>query len=116
MGFLLLQRALNRGGNLRRFGSYIGLEAGDGVSVAVEEELGEVPLDFAAELGVSRLVREIHVERSDVVTLYRDLGHHREADVVFVGAELLDLFVCARLLAAEVVGRNANDDEALRSE
>src|ERR1700722_1392813 len=46
-------------------------------------------------------------------SLYRNLGVHGERDAVFAGAEGLDLFVSAGFLRAEVVGREAENDEAL---
>ena len=59
------------------------------------------------------LFGEVLVERSLVVALDRHLGIHGKGHVVLAGAEGLDLFVGAGFLLAEVVGREADDDEAL---
>ncbi len=99
-------------GDFRGVGGDVGLEAGDGVAVFVEEELGEVPLDFAGEFGVGGVAGEELVKRGLVVAGDGELGHHGEAHVVLFGAEGLDLFVGAGFLAGEVVGGDANDDEA----
>ncbi len=57
---------------IRRHGR---LEAGDWLSVARDEELGEVPLNLATDVGRRR---EVLVERRLIVALYRDLRHHRK--------------------------------------
>lgn len=101
------------GCHFRRIGFDGRFEAGDGVSVAIEEEFGEIPLDFAAEFGVFGFAGEELVERRLVVAFDRELGHHGKADIVFLGAEGLDFLVGAGLLAHEVVGGNADDDQPL---
>ncbi len=55
---------------------------------------------------------ELTVEGMDVGTLDGDLGEEREGDWVFGGAELGDLLIGAGLLEGEVVGGEAEDDEA----
>jgi len=97
--------------HFRRIGGGGGFKAGDGVAVAVEEEFGEVPLDFAAEFRIGGLVGEELIERRLVVAFYGELGHHGEADVVLLGAEGLDLRVGAGLLGHEVVGGHSDDDQ-----
>src|SRR5271170_4323106 len=81
---LLLEGTLDCCDHFRRLRSHVGLEAGDRIAVAVEEELGEVPLDLAAEFGVSGLVGEEDVERGLVVAGNGNLRHHGKANVVFV--------------------------------
>ncbi|MNT16723.1 hypothetical protein D3C72_1518390 [compost metagenome] len=57
---------------------------------------------------------QLLVQRVGVFTGHADLGEHREAHVVGQLAELLDLRLAARLLAEEVVGREAQHFQALR--
>ena len=90
-----------------------GGEAGDDLAFSVHEELGEVPLDVAAELGVGRLAGQEGVERGLVRGLDGDLAEQVEGGVVFGRAELANLPVRARLLLAEVVGGEGEDAEAL---
>jgi len=106
------KRGFDGGRYLGRIGLSSWLETGDGISVAVEEELGEVPLDFAAEFGVFGLAGEELVERGLVVAFDGKLRHHGERDVVFFRAEGLDFLVAAGLLAHEVVGGDSDDNQA----
>ncbi len=53
------------------------------------------------------------VERGFVVSLDANFRHHRKGDVVRGRAELLDLLIGAGLLLTEVVGGEADDDQAL---
>src|ERR1700761_1032922 len=110
-------------------------EAGGDLAGAVDEEFFEVPEDawfgvgggavlleeavevftegFATGAGGlgfgsdERLVERVGVGASD-----GDLREHREVDAEGGAAEGLDVFVGAGLLGAEVVGREAADDEA----
>ena len=80
--------------------------------VGGDEELLEVPADVAAvALGVGDL-GELGVDRVPVVAVDVDLLHQRERDAVGGRAERLDLLGDARLLAAELVAREADDREA----
>lgn len=112
------------------------LEALDDRAVAVDEELREVPLDAVAfevlrevllenileHCGVRMLLvesleafllREVLEERlgrfAADIALLEDLERH----AVVVAAELLDLFVAARILCGELVAREAEDFKAL---
>src|SRR5215475_14408189 len=105
---LLLQRRFNRCGHFGRVRSDFRLEARDRIAIAIEEELGEVPLDIAREFWIGGLVSQEGVKRRLVVTLDRDFRHHRERYVVLRAAEFLDFLVSARLLPAEVVGWDAD--------
>src|SRR5437870_9570450 len=80
--------------------------------VRTDDEFGEVPLNFAANLWVRGLVSEVLVERCFVTTFYRNFCHHREGDVVFRGTKRFDFLVRARFLAAEIVRRDSDDHEA----
>src|SRR4026208_2506342 len=75
------------------------VEALHALTAAVDEVLVEVPARRGAgrlgELGVERILLEV------------DLGEHREVDRVLVDAERRDFLVRARLLAAEIVRREA---------
>ena len=86
-----------------------GGEAGDDLAFSVHEELGEVPLDVAAELGVALLAGQEGVERGLVGGLDGDLAEQVEGGVVLGGAELADLAIRARLLLAEVIGGEGED-------
>lgn len=88
-----------------------GLEAGDGLAFFVEQELTEVPLHIAWE--GSSLASKPGVEGMLLWAFDVEFLKEGEADAVFAGAEGLDLFQGSRLLAAEVVAWEAEDDEAL---
>jgi hypothetical protein len=79
---LACESGFNGGCDLRRIRRDGRLEARYRLAVAVEEKLGEVPLDVAGELRVSRGIGKEMVERGLVVALDGDLGHHGKADVV----------------------------------
>lgn len=109
---LLGQRLFHRRRHLFRQRVVAGVEAGHDLPPPVHQELVEVPGDGPGEPGVGLRAGQEGVERVDVVSGHRDLGQEREGDAVVQGAELGDLGVRARLLAAEVVGRKAEDDQA----
>src|ERR1700678_1942641 len=112
-GAALLERFLDGARHVRRFRRYRGLEARDHFAVAVHQKLREIPLDLAAGGGAALLIREELVERRRAGALYRNLGVHRESDLVLGTAEGLDFFIRARLLPAEIVGGEPEDHEAL---
>jgi hypothetical protein len=62
---------------------------------------------------VDLLVGEELVERVGILPLDRDLLKEREARLLLLAAELLDLQVRARLLTVEVVGGKREDLETL---
>src|ERR1700679_4119291 len=107
---LLLQRGVNRRDHLWRIRRHGRLKASDRLSVACDEELREVPLNLAANVGRRS---EVLVERRLIVALYRDLRHHRKLDVELAAAELFDRCIGAGLLVAEVVRRQADNHQAL---
>ena len=101
-----------------------GLKAGDNVALAVDEELGEVPLDVTVVLIVlvhllddavqnqsSRAVETLKpgvggkplVERDGVLAVDVDLGILREGDPETAGAEGVDLFIGSGSLIGELV-------------
>ncbi len=107
---LWLQRRLDRRDHLWRIRRHIRLKASDRLSVAGDEEFGEVPLNLAANVGRRS---EVLIERRLIVALYRDLRHHRKLHVELGAAELFDLCIGPGLLVAEVVRRHADDHQAL---
>ena len=119
MGTRTSQGLMQRVGGQRRpdvVGDVLGLGVGgvarDDLAVAPDEELGEVPLDPAAEQALL-LALEPAEERVGVVAVDVDLGEHRERHAVVDLAELADLVLGARLLRAELVAREAEHDQAL---
>src|SRR5262245_6416933 len=59
---VLFQRLLNRLRHLFAFGLFPGFKASDDLSIAVDQELVEVPTDVAAEFGIGFLAGEEFVE------------------------------------------------------
>src|SRR5205823_15076889 len=76
------------------------------------QELLEVPPDVAGGPLSVRDLGQRRVERVTVLAIDVDLVEERELDLEVDVAEVRDLFVRARLLAAELVAREAEDDEA----
>jgi len=131
---VLGERLLDGGGDLGVVGRGVGGEAGEDVAVAADQEFLEVPEKFgelvgwreavlggvAGEVFAPRAVRHVGGgggdERGVEGVLVRagdgDLGEEREGDGIFGGAELGDFLIGAGLLACEVVGGKAEDDEA----
>ena len=79
-----------------------GFEAGEGVAVAADEELAEVPFDVAGE--GAGFAGELLVEGVLFLAFDVEFVEEGEADLVLGGAELLDFAVGAGFLGAEVVG------------
>jgi sirohydrochlorin ferrochelatase len=109
------------------------LIAANDLTVAPDEELGEVPLDLVGADGLGAglldvleqetavraevagsLGAQVVEQRVGVRPVHLDLAEDREGDVEGGRAEVLDLFVRAGLLAAELVAREAQDLEAAR--
>ena len=129
-----LQQLLNRLFQGARL--HCGLKALHHFTLAVDEEFREVPLDVGLR-GVCRIALREHpveqlgermlgsesgkacltlqplVDGVRILAVDLNLGHQGEGDTVIQTAELLYLLVGARLLMAELVAREANDDEAL---
>src|ERR1700723_182107 len=109
---VLFYRFLDCGDYFGRVWSDVWLEALDDVSVAIHQKFREIPFDFAG-CGWIGLRGEIGVERSLVVALHRDFRVHGESVAVLRLAESLDFLIGAGFLAAEIIGGEAEDDEAL---
>jgi hypothetical protein len=104
--------AASMASTMRVLGLDLGPEAPDDLAGARDEELLEVPGDVAGgALGVGRR-RQLLVDGVAVVAVHVDLLEEREAHAVGGRAELLDLLRRARLLAHELVAREADDREA----
>src|SRR6185295_10393535 len=105
----LLEGGLDVGaqaGVLRRDRALVEL---DHLAVLADEVLREIPGGELLRLGL-----EVGVDRRLILAGLRDhLLEQREGHVELAGAELLDLVGRARLLAAEVVAREAEQHEAL---
>src|SRR4051812_1784275 len=104
------ERLLDVGGDLLgRGGGAVALEDG---AVLADQELGEVPLDRVSE-DAALLLAQPGEQGVRIVAVDVDLLEHREAHAVVALAEGADLLVAARVLAAELVAREAEDHEAL---
>src|SRR5699024_9629630 len=108
-GGAALEQRLDVGGDLVRLGG--GCVPLDDIAVAPDEELGEVPLDPVAE-DSALLALQPSVQRMGIVAVDVDLREHRERHVIRRGAEARDLVLVARLLAVELVAREAEYDQA----
>src|SRR5579871_2520044 len=106
-----LQQILNRGLEARR--RVIGPEAFDHLPGAVDQELGEVPLDGLCAEQSRLFVLEVPPQRVGVAAIHFDLLEHRKGDAVVLRTERADVCRRARLLAAELVAREAKDREPL---
>src|SRR5665213_2497644 len=112
--FIASKRLLDvRRNRIRRVVGRIALQH---AALAVDQALGEVPLDgLAAE--EPRLLRlEELIQRRRGVAVDVDLREHRETHVIREVAELRDLGIRARLLLAELIARKAQYVEAARVE
>ena len=130
-----LEGLLDGGGDLGVVGRGVWGEAGEYVAVASDEEFFEVPEKFGEGVGRGKAVLggvvgelfapgavgdvrgrgfdEGGVERVLARAGDGDFGEEWEGDGVFGGAELGDFLIVAGLLTGEVVGGDAEDDEAL---
>ena len=116
-------------------GRHVRGEAGEDSTIAADEEFFEVPKDAGWSIGSGEILRlqvagdavaeagvvdegvgcgggEFAIEGVDFGALDGDFGEDWEGDGVVDGAELGDFLVCAGLLSGEVVGGEAEDDEA----
>src|SRR5690606_1661634 len=79
-------------------------------------ELGKVPLDPLRTEDALGLVLEPAVERVRALAVDLYLGEQREGDLIPRVAEGLNFCLVPRLLLAELVAREAQDDEPPRAE
>ena len=82
------------------------------VTVPVDQELGEIPLDRLRSEEAGRCLLQRLEQRMGVQAVDLGFGEHREGDAVVVGAELPDRPLVARLLMAELVARETQHSEA----
>src|SRR5262245_61516363 len=85
----------------------------DGLAVAADQELGEIPLDRLRAEHTGCLLRQPAVQRVRAGAVDVDLGHHRERHAVVELAERRERVVAAGVLGAELVARKAEHDEPL---
>ncbi len=102
----------DRGNRLEQIGlERLGLggrrPAANDLALVVDQELLKVPLDALEAQQAGLLGLEPLEEGAGVVAVDVDLGHDGEGDAVVDLAELLDLFVAAGFLAAELVAGEA---------
>lgn len=98
-----------------RFGLGGGAIARDDLAIAGGEELGEVPLDAAEPDKAEHsglLLAEKSVKRVGSGTVDVNFAKDGEADAVILAAEGANFFGSARLLAAELVAREAEHFKA----
>ncbi len=98
--------------NLKLFGCGHGGEAGDSLPFLVNDELGEVPLDFSGFFFARLFIFEPLVKVAGIVAVDFDFGEHREGHVVLRFGEFGDLCIGAGLLGAELVTRKSEDGYA----
>lgn len=83
--------------SLHRFRGFLRLHAGHNLAAAVNQELGEVPLDVTA-LGCTRLLAlQILKEQACIRSIDIHFGEDREFDAIINLAELLRFFTRSRL-------------------
>src|SRR5690348_12619664 len=86
------------------------------LALAIDQELGEVPLDRFRAHQPGRLALHPVVERARAGTVDLDFLEHREGDVVGQLAEARDLLRVARFLCTELVAGEAEHLEILIGE
>jgi hypothetical protein len=88
-------------------------EACDSLALFVNDELGEVPLDFGGFFFARLFGLEPLVEVAGSVAIDFDFGEHREGHVVLRFGEFGDLCIGAGLLGAELVTGESEDGYAI---
>jgi hypothetical protein len=85
----------------------------DGFALLVNDELGEVPLDFSGFFFAWLFGFEPLVEIAGIVAVDFDFVEHREGYVVLRFHEFGDLFIGAGLLGPKLVTRESEDGYAI---
>ena len=88
---------------------------GDDISVAVDKELLEVPLELAGS-AKTRVRLQVLVDSMSVRAVDLALAHDGELSLVLITDKLGNISVALRLLGTKLVAREANDLEAFVSE
>src|SRR6266511_1628939 len=83
----------------------------DDVPLAVDEELGEVPLDRLGAEQAGLFLLQVLVKRRGGPAVDVDLREHRKRDAVIDFAERLDVLLASRLLRTELIARKAEHGE-----
>src|SRR6056297_576516 len=89
------------------FGFGGGRVALDDFTLAVNQELGEIPLDAGTAQGAAGGCLEVLEQRVGIAAVDVDLAEHGEGDAVVELAEFADVCVAAGVLAAELVAGEA---------
>src|SRR5260221_8935285 len=100
---LWIEQLFYRCGHFGRVRCNCRLEALNYLSVAIDQEFCEIPLDVPGNRGC-RLFCQVFVKRSLVVSLDGDLSVHRESDAEFCRAECLNFRISTGFLRTEIVG------------
>src|SRR6266403_3574071 len=100
------QRIFDRSRNFWRVRRHLRLKTRDDLTVRPDQKLREIPLNVAASLGIDSFVRQVLIERSLIIALHGNLGHHREGYAVLRLAKGLDLLIRSRFLGPKIVRRN----------
>ena len=86
--------------------------ARDHPALAVDQKLGEIPLDAFGAEHAGRGSLEEGEDRMRVFAIDIHLGEHREADIVVEAAEFADGSLVARFLRAELVAGKAQHGQS----
>ena len=89
-----------------RHGGSLGIVTAHHIALTVYEKLGEVPRNLAG-----LLLFEPDIKRRGVGTLDVDFCELGECNIVGTSAEIVDVLVAARSLAAELVAGKIQNDE-----
>jgi hypothetical protein len=98
---------------LKFFGSGHGREACDSFAFFINDELGEVPLDFRRFFFAWLFGLEPLIEIAGIVAVDVDFVEHGEGHAILCFGEFGDFFVGAGLLSAELVAGEAEDGYAI---
>lgn len=85
----------------------------DDLAVTVNQKFGEIPFDGLGAEYAGCFMLEPDIERMRIVTIDINLGEEREADIEARLAELADGLCVARLLSAELIAGEAENNQAL---
>jgi hypothetical protein len=88
-----------------------GLVTRDDLAAAVDDEIGEIPLDATSATGNG--VDHPIVQVKARLAIDVDLVHHVERDTILLFDVCLDLLVSAGLLAAELIAWEGDDGEPI---
>lgn len=111
--FSLGEKLLDGGCDGRWFG--VGSISLNDVTLLVDKEFGEVPLDHLGTKNASLFLLEELEDLVGVTAVDIGFGHHRESYTVVTLAELADGFIAPWILTSKLVAREPNDLQTLVS-